>query len=613
MDRQATIGFILIALVFVVWLYMNSPAPPPPAKSPNDTTLVKKDTAVKKDSVSNITVVDTSAIPAPVSVPETFYKIETEKTILYFSNKGAKLRRVYLKEYKRWDTDKLNLKGNESYIQLLYYKNGGNEIEFVTLDGKKINSSDLVFEPSGFDGMDVKLGKNDSVSLNFTAKVPGTGGTINFSYTVHGDKYDIAYSFELKNLGRVIANNEVDVVWQKGVRSVEENSVDEANYSNSSIYSGGEQSIFNASTIGKNEEENFGGRIDWMALRNKYFTVILAPGNPDQIEGAHLKGTSVGLPDNGHSEVYSGRLTYGFRGSNEYSQSLFLYVGPVSYKQLDAYGMNLEKVVDFGSFFGLRFIVRPIAEYVLLPIFNLLHMFIPNYGLVIIIFSIIIKLLMHPLTKSSMMSMQKMQALQPKIQEIKTKYKDDVQLQQKETMKLYSTYGINPAGGCLPMVLQMPIFIAMWGTLQSVIELRQQPFIWWIKDLSQPDVILNFGFSLPLVGLHFISGLALLMGITTFIQQKMTVKDPQQMAFVYIMPPMLTILFMTFPSGLNLYYFMFNILSIGQQYYYNQKYKGIELKPVDPSKRKKSFMEKLSEAAEQKAKTMQSQQQKKKK
>lgn len=201
--------------------------------------------------------------------------------------------------------------------------------------------------------------------------------------------------------------------------------------------------------------------------------------------------------------------------------------------------------------------------------------------------------------------MKKMQLLQPKITELKEKYKEDQQKVQKETMKLYQTYGVNPAGGCLPIVLQMPIFVALWGLFQAAIELRQQPFILWIKDLSAPDVIYDLGFKLPLVGLQEISGLAMLMGITTYFQQKMSIKDPKQQALVYMMPVMLTILFMTFPSGLNLYYFMFNVLSIAQQYYINHKQSDVELVPVDPSKRKKGFMQRLMDSAEQQSKQKQ--------
>jgi YidC/Oxa1 family membrane protein insertase len=408
-------------------------------------------------------------------------------------------------------------------------------------------------------------------------------------------------------MNNVISNNAYDIVWQNGIRFVEQNIVDEANFSNASVYYGEEQVILDASDIGETVEEDFTGRVDWLGIRNKYFAVIIAPQDPSGVEGAYIKGERKPAGKTGIIETYSGRFIVPFKNTNFESKNFNLYIGPVEYGILKDYGNNFEAIVDFGSFFGLKFIVRPVAEFVLLPLFNFLHGFIPNYGIVIIVFSIIIKIVIYPLTKQSMYSMKKMQLLQPKINEIKEKLKDDPQKMNKETMKLYSTYGVNPAGGCFPLLLQMPIFIALWGLFQVAIDLRQQHFFGWITDLSRPDVIAKLPFTLPLFGLNQISGLALLMGITTFVQQKMSIKDPKQAALVYIMPVMLTILFMSFPSGLNLYYFMFNVLSIGQQYYINHKHDGMVLEPVKNPNKKKGFMAKLMEAAEH-----QQQQQKKK-
>jgi YidC/Oxa1 family membrane protein insertase len=205
-----------------------------------------------------------------------------------------------------------------------------------------------------------------------------------------------------------------------------------------------------------------------------------------------------------------------------------------------------------------------------------------------------------------MKSMKKMQMLQPKITELKEKFKDNPQKVQQETMKLYSTYGINPMGGCLPMLLQMPILIALWSLFNVAIELRQQPFIFWINNLSSPDIIFRLPFKIPLINVDVVSGLALLMGITMFIQQKMSIKDPSQKAMIYMMPIMMTLMFMGFPSGLNLYYFMFNLFSIAQQYYINHKHDNIELVPVANPKKKQGFMARMMEAAEK-----QSQEQKK--
>ena len=412
-------------------------------------------------------------------------------------------------------------------------------------------------------------------------------------------------------MGPIISNGAIDLVWDNGIRFVEENTVDEATYSNASAFYGGEQVIIDASSAGEIVEKDFTGRIDWIAVRNKYFTAIISPKNPNNIEGGYIRGEHFALNNQGIKESYSTRLILPIKSPNFEKHEFSLYIGPVDYDILKSQGNNLEEIVDFGSFFGLKFIVRPIAEYVLLPLFGFLHMFIPNYGIVIIVFSLIIKIVLYPLTKTSLHSMKKMQLLQPKIAEIKEKFKDDPQKMNKETMKLYSTYGVNPAGGCLPLILQMPIFVALWGLFQVAIELRQQPFMFWINDLSRPDVIASLPLKIPLFGIDQISGLALLMGITTFVQQKMTVKDPKQQSLVYIMPVMLTLMFMSFPSGLNLYYFMFNLFSIIQQFYINKKHDNVVLEPV-PQKpgKKKGFMERMMETAEQSAKA---QQQKRKK
>ena len=290
-------------------------------------------------------------------------------------------------------------------------------------------------------------------------------------------------------------------------------------------------------------------------------------------------------------------------------------MGPLVYKTLKSYDRNFEAIYDFGSFFGLKIITRPISEYVLLPLFSALHSVIPNYGFVIIVFSIIIKIVLYPLTKQSYKSMKRMQLLQPKIAEMKEKYKDDQQKVQKETMKLYSTYGINPAGGCLPMLLQMPILFALFAFFRVTIQIRHEPFIWWITDLSAPDIIYSLPFSIPLFGVDQISGLALLLGVTMFFQQKMSVRDPSQKALVYMMPIMFTFMFMGFSSGLNLYYFLFNLLSIMQQYYINNKKDDSELVPVKDPKKKKGggFMQRMMDAAEKQSQAQKQGAKKKKK
>ena len=171
--------------------------------------------------------------------------------------------------------------------------------------------------------------------------------------------------------------------------------------------------------------------------------------------------------------------------------------------------------------------------------------------------------------------MRKMQALQPMMNEIREKHKDDPQKMNQQVMNLYKEYGVNPAAGCLPLLLQMPILFALYSVFRSSIGLRQANFVWWIKDLSIPDVAFKLPFALPLVGISDVSGLALMMGITMFVQQKMTVTDPRQKAMVWMMPVMMTMIFNNLPAGLNLYYFVFNLLSIAQQMWL-KKHQGNE-------------------------------------
>jgi YidC/Oxa1 family membrane protein insertase len=193
-----------------------------------------------------------------------------------------------------------------------------------------------------------------------------------------------------------------------------------------------------------------------------------------------------------------------------------------------------------------------------------------------------------------MKSMKKMQSLQPMMEEIRTKFKDDPNQINIQIMKLYKDYGVNPAGGCLPLLVQMPILYALYALFANSIQLRQAEFVWWIKDLSVPDVIFDLPLTLPLVGVHNISGLALLMGITMFIQTKMTTTDPRQKAMVWMMPVMMTLIFNSLPSGLNLYYFVFNLLAIGQQVFINKQHDNVPLQKVSEKKRSGGIMNALT-------------------
>jgi YidC/Oxa1 family membrane protein insertase len=270
-----------------------------------------------------------------------------------------------------------------------------------------------------------------------------------------------------------------------------------------------------------------------------------------------------------------------FKGGPEETAHVRVYIGPLAYDIVKGYNRGLEETMSLGA----AWIIRPITEYVMIPLFEFLRMLIPNYGLVIIVFSIIIKVALHPLTRSSMRSMKKMQALTPLMNEIREKHKDDPQKMNQQIMNLYKEYGVNPAAGCLPLLLQMPILFALYAVFRSSIELRQASFVGWITDLSIPDSIVKLPMAIPFFGITEVSGLAVAMGVTMFLQQKMSVTDPRQKAMVWMMPILMTLIFNSLPSGLNLYYFVFNVLSIGQQMWINKQHTEEPLRKVEAKKK----------------------------
>jgi YidC/Oxa1 family membrane protein insertase len=303
---------------------------------------------------------------------------------------------------------------------------------------------------------------------------------------------------------------------------------------------------------------------DWVGYQNNYFIQAIIPLDagyqifPSLISEEHGKGPITQLVCR----------TEGFQIDPGESRSFKfrLYTGPKEEATLKQAGHNLTAAIDYGWF---TVIAKP-----LLVVLRWFYSFTHNYGIAIILLTIIIKLIFWPLTQKSYTSMQKMKKIQPKIQQIREKYKDDREKLNQELMQVYKTYKVNPMGGCLPMVLQIPVFFALYRMLNSAVELRHQPFALWIHDLTAPDRLkLGFSVDLPMVGhLDGIPVLTILMGLTMFIQQKMTpsAADPRQEKIMLIMPIMFTFFFINFPAGLVLYWFVNNILSIAQQYWINR-------------------------------------------
>ena len=310
------------------------------------------------------------------------------------------------------------------------------------------------------------------------------------------------------------------------------------------------------------EKNTISGNIDWAGMTEQYFmsTIIPEISSSSTVRLKHY--TEENLIEVKY--IQQGKtLLPGARQAFEYS----LYMGPKQISVLKAVGSNLDKAINFGFF---DIIAKPC-----LWLMNAIHdRFIPNYGIAIILLTILFKIIFWPLGTKSYKSMAEMKRLQPLMTEIRAKHKDDKKKMNEEIMGLYKTYKVNPMSGCLPMVVQIPVFFAFYRMLYGSIELRHAPFMWWINDLSAPDRLFTFNFAIPLMTPPYgIPILTIIMGATMFLQQKLSPPpgDPTQAKFMMMMPLIFTFIFINFPAGLVLYWLVNNVLSISQQYYITKK------------------------------------------
>lgn len=592
MDRQATIGFVLIAIVLMVWMWSNTPPPPKP-KTASDTTLVAQgpDTVQRKEKAQTPqapSVEPTRALSADAG--EFFAartsgaeKILTVKSDLYtaeVTTKGGLIRRWELKNYNTW---------NQYPVQLVDLGKGGNfSLLFNSKDGKQIHTRKLYFDSDFPANKEVVLTGDDSLVVNLVLPIR-EGKRIVKRLTFKNAKYTFDADIRFENMNDVVSGFEYQILWEEALPYAEHNSVDESHFAMAYAYSGDELAEEDATSENEPVSKDINGTTDWVAARNKYFGVALLPESRTS-QGAIIEGNRKAQPDKGEKETYSLALKMPFAGKAVEGARVTVFLGPLDFKIVKAFDRGLDQIMSLGA----AWIIRPITEYMMIPLFNFLHMFIANWGVVIIVFSIIIKVLLHPLTKTSMNSMKRMQKLQPMMTELREKHKDNPEAMNKAIMNLYKEYGVNPAGGCLPLLLQMPILYALYNVFSSTIQLRQASFFGWISDLSIPDSIVKLPFKFPLFSIDQISGLALAMCITMFIQQKQTVTDPRQKAMVWMMPIMMFIIFNNLPSGLNLYYFVFNLLSIAQQTWINKQHGDEPLRKVDPKKAQGGLMGRLT-------------------
>lgn len=588
MDRQQTIGFILITFILIFWMWYVAP-------KPQDIKTQKTEVAPQTENKIAENPTTEAKKEEPPSAffqsqtikAEEIITIETDLYVAQISTNGGVLKKWQLKKYNLWN--------KKEKVDLIDQSLGGDlNLLFTSKDGKIINTKTHQFNFVKKLPARITLKENESYKIDLS--LPSANGEIIKSFTFKNNEYVFDFDVELKNMNDVVANYEYQVEWENGLLYSERNSYDESSVAKSFVYSGGELTELDVANIGENLEISPNGNTDWVATRTKYFALAIIPQDK-KATSAFLSGKHYEAKPMGSVEKYTIALTLPFKGEQNHKTNFKIFLGPLEYSLIKKLNYNLEEIMTLGWSW-----IRPITVYIFIPLFNFLHGFISNYGILIIIFTLVLKILMFPLTRSTTKSMQKMQALAPMVEEIKQKYKEDQSQANIQVMKLYRDYGANPAGGCLPLLLQMPILSALYSLFSNAIELRQSNFVFWMSDLSVPDVIFSLPFKIPLLGLQDFSGLALAMGVTMFLQQKMTITDPRQKALVWMMPVMMTLLFNNFPAGLNLYYFAFNIFAISEQLYYKNKKMKEPLKKVE-KKGKSSWFEGVQRKLEESQKS----------
>jgi YidC/Oxa1 family membrane protein insertase len=553
MDKNSVTGLALIAIIMIVWLQFMSPEKKlqqkPQAATTAQTSLqVNQPQASAPPLAANFGVFTNAA-----AGKEQFTTVENDFFKATLSSKGATLKSLVLKKHLDGNRKPFNLVSNTG--------KGALSLLFQTKDGKKIDTRDLYFISLGADTLRAISGKQTTAVTYRLDLAPGQA--LDITYLFSGQSYKVDYDIRMTGFSSELAGNEYQLQWDGGLSYTEKDRKDESMNAIAGAYLGGSMVKLDASKENQFYRDEESGEAKWVAVRDKYFVAALIPR--DRTTGIYLDGRkSAG----NEFENYLVALKMGVPSTGGLVENRFgIYLGPLDYNIMKSQNAGLEKLLDF----GWDWLTRPFAEYIILPVFSWMNTFISNYGLIIIIFAFLIKLVTYPLSMASTKSMKKMSALQPLLKELQEKYKDNPAKLQSELSRIYKEAGVNPVGGCLPVLLQMPLLFAMFYVFRSSIQLRQHGFL-WAKDLSVPDSILDFGFSIPMYGDH-IAVFPILMAVTVFVQQKITPSaqsNDQMKVMMYMFPAMMLLFFNNMPAGLGLYYLMFNIFSVAQQFYINK-------------------------------------------
>jgi len=501
--------------------------------------------------------------------------LENENLLITFSNKGGKISSVEIKGQKTFNGKPLILfDGNQNNFGLN-----------LNAAGKVVNTNDLFFKPT-------KAGNTLTMRADY-----GANAYVEYVYDLKGLSNKVGFNINLVGLQQVISGNSIGLNWETVLLQQEKSIESEHRYS--APYYKYLDGDVNHLSVSKDEKEDLAkGKIQWFSFKQHFFSASLIA------KQAFEKGSlEVKIPTApGQVKFYGAHMQLPYAHTANQVYEMEFYFGTNKFSALKAQGYDLEQQVDMG-YWPLKYINR----FIVLPVFNFLNSFGWNYGLIILVLTILLKVALSPLTYKSYLSMAKMRVLKPEMDEIKAKVgEDNPTLVQQEYLKLYKKAGVNPLGGCLPMVLQLPLVMAFFFFFPNLFELRGESFL-WMKDLSTYDEFIRFGVKLPFIGDH-LSLMCVLMTISTLI---MTYFNNQvsgatgQMKYIgYIMPVIFLGVLNSYPAGLNYYYFLANLMTFGQQFLIRKMVDDEKIhaliqqnkaRPVDEKKKKSKFQTRLDD------------------
>src|SRR5690242_8432141 len=555
MDRNSIIGFVLLALLFFGYFYysrqgqMAAEQQKQHIQDSLDRLKPKPDTLARlkaqKDSISEKQNSLKGIFKQDSTGKEQLIKVETKLLKITFSNKGGQPKQIELKDFKTFDGKPLILQDG-SFNDISYPVNSGNQT---------IQSSDVLFTPEP-----IQTTADGSKIVTFTLQT-NNGQSIEHQFIIKPDDYMLSFNIKVNGASQLFPQNKIDLLWKAKAVKLEKDIVWETQQSHISYVENGDYDFQHVSK-GKNDEQNFKQPVEWLALNQQFFAAAIVAKN--KFTSGDVKWSSPGDTSKHIIAEATANLNLSVPAGNDALIPLQLYYGPSDYKILKSYGNQMYNMVPLGS--GILAFVKYINRGFIMPVFNFLSSKIASYGLVIALLTIIIRLLISPLTYQSYLSGAKMKVLKPEIDQLKEKYKDDKQAIGVEQMKLYKTAGVNPLGGCIPALFQIPIFFALYDFFNSNIALRHQSFL-WAKDLSTYDSIYHLPFNIPFYGDHvslftitaaITSMLISLYGMTNMQDNS----NPVMKYLPFIFPIMLIGFFNRMPSALTWYYTVSNSITL---------------------------------------------------